>query len=415
MQTRQYFYASKARGSNPGDLSPFIDGFANELLEQGYSTRSIEKHVHSIAHFGEWVQIKNMVVEDIGDDAIAGFSKHRCTCPSRRVRQPISDRDMGRIDRFVESLRRQGVLPTLTETEVDSDTDSVRAFGDWLCHCRGLSPASVYSLKRAITKLLPLLGDDPERYDVATVRQVIHTVAQDCGKSEAKALCNALRSYLKFLAASGLCASVLVDAVPTIPHWRLSSLPRYLTTPEVESALDAWVGSDHRSLRNRAILLLLARLGLRARDIVTLRIDDIDWHEATLHVLGKSRRPARLPLPQDVGDALLGYLESARPPLAIPEVFLRLRPPYGPLRSSAAVSGIVDFTLTRAGIENPPARGANLLRHSAATAMLCDGATLDEVSTILRHRSIDMSAHYAKVDVEQLQKLAQPWPEGGPC
>lgn len=415
MQTRQYCYASKARESNPGDLGPFIDGFANEILELGYSSRSIEKHVHSIAHFGEWIQIRNVVAEDIDDDVIACFGRHRCACPSRRVRKPISGRDIGRIHRFVESLRQRGVLCTPAEAEVDSDTESVRAFGNWLCNCRGLSPASVYSLKRAVTKLLPLLGGDPGDYDVVTVRQVIHTVAKECGKSEAKALCNALRSYLKFLTASGLCTPLLVDAVPTVAHWRLSSLPRYITAGELERVIDMWGGSDNRSLRNRAIVLLLARLGLRARDIVTLRIDDIDWHEATLQVLGKSRRSARLPLPQDVGDALLAYLESARPSLTTHEVFLRLRPPIGPLRSSAAVSGIVDTTLTLAGIENPPVRGANLLRHSAATAMLRDGATLDEVSTILRHRSIDTTAHYAKVDVKQLRELAQPWPEGGSC
>lgn len=415
MQARQYFYASKTRRSDPGDLGPFTDCFSDELLEVGYSARSIEKHVHSIAHFGEWVQVKGIAVADIDDDVTAAFGKHRCTCPSRRVRKPIADRDIGRIGRFLESLRRQGVLPAIAETEVESASGSVQAFGDWLRNCRGLSPASVDSLERAVAKLLPLLGDEPECYDVATVRRVIHTVAKECGKSETKALCNALRSYLKFLAASGACIAALVDAVPTVPHWRLSSLPRYITAAEMERVVNVWIGSEHRSLRNRAILLLLARLGLRARDIVALRIGDIDWGAATLNVCGKSRRPARLPLPQDVGDALLVYLESARPLLAVPEVFLRLRPPYGRLRSSSVVSDIVARTLTLAGIENPPTRGANLLRHSAATAMLRDGATLDEVATILRHRSIDMTAHYAKVDVKQLQKLAQPWPEGGPC
>jgi site-specific recombinase XerD len=224
-----------------------------------------------------------------------------------------------------------------------------------------------------------------------------------------------LRSYLRYLAASGLCQPGLVDAVPTVPHWRLSSLPRYITSTDLERVTSVWVGPDCRSLRNRAVILLLARLGLRARDIVTLSVSDIDWCEATLHVTGKSRRPARLPLPQQVGDALCAYIESGRPQLTIPEVFLRLRPPHGALRSSAAVSGIVDITLTLAGIEDPPARGANLLRHSAATAMLRGGATLDEVATILRHRSKDMTAHYAKIDVDELQKLAQPWPESGRC
>lgn len=235
---------TKARVSNPGDLGPFIDCFAGELSEEGYSTRSIEKHVQSVAHFGEWVQIMDSVVEGIDNNVIARFESHRCICPSRRVRKSISGRDTGRLRRFVESLRRQGVLPALTESEVDSDAESLREFGDWLCDCRGLSPASVLSLKRAVTKLLPLLSDDPEHYDVTTVRQVIHAVANKCGKSKTKTLCNALRSYLRFLAASGRCKPELVDAVPTVPHWRLSSLPRYITATEVERAINVWAGSD---------------------------------------------------------------------------------------------------------------------------------------------------------------------------
>ena len=148
---------------------------------------------------------------------------------------------------------------------------------------------------------------------------------------------------------------------------------------------------------------------------MTLRIDDIHWEAATLLVKGKTGRQTRLPLPQDVGDALLAYLECARGALAVPEVFLSLRAPLGPLSSSSAISGIVKLTLVRAEVENPSAWGTHLLCHSAATAMLREGATLQEVSMILRHRSTDMSAHYAKVDVNVLQKLTQPWPEGAPC
>jgi site-specific recombinase XerD len=161
--------------------------------------------------------------------------------------------------------------------------------------------------------------------------------------------------------------------------------------------------------------LLLARLGLRAGDIVALCLDDIDWNAATLKVCGKGRKDVCLPLPQDAGDAILAYLREGRCRVSIAQVFLCVQAPFRPLQSSNAVSYVVSSALRRAGILNPPTRGANLLRHSAATAMLRGGASLDAVSSMLRHRSLDMTGHYAKVDVGMLEKVVQAWPEGVPC
>ena len=163
-------------------------------------------------------------------------------------------------------------------------------------------------------------------------------------------------------------------------------------------------------------MLLLLRLGLRAGDIASMRPTDLDWQEATLLVRGKGRRDVRLPLPQDAGDAVLDYIEHARPQVAIDRVFLCLKAPVRPFESGMIVSDIVRAALRRAGIENPPSHGANLLRHSTATMMLRAGATLDEIGTVLRHKSPDTTAHYAKVDIGALQQIAQPWPlESGSC
>jgi site-specific recombinase XerD len=162
-------------------------------------------------------------------------------------------------------------------------------------------------------------------------------------------------------------------------------------------------------------LLLLSRLGLRAGDIRTLRLDDINWHEGTLRVSGKGRRQIRLPLPQDAGDALLTYLRRARPRVDLDQVFLCINAPVRSLQPPASVSNIVGLALRRAGITNPPSKGANLLRHSAATSMLRAGATLDAIGSVLRHRSADTTAHYAKVDVGMLQLVVQQWLEGVSC
>lgn len=164
-----------------------------------------------------------------------------------------------------------------------------------------------------------------------------------------------------------------------------------------------------RSVCAIAILLLLVRLGLRAGDVRTLRLDDIDWREGSLRVSGKSRRHARLPLPQEVGDALLAYLDRARPSTSLPVVFLRHKTPCAALRPPS-ISSIVRLALLRARID-APSYGAHLLRHSAATQMLQGGASMEQIQAVLRHASLETTAIYAKVDTAALRTIAQPWPE----
>ena len=167
-------------------------------------------------------------------------------------------------------------------------------------------------------------------------------------------------------------------------------------------------------IRDRAILLLLARLGLRAGDVVGLELRDIDWAAARVRVVGKGRREVRLPLPQDVGDAMLAYLRTRRTGVACDRVFLRARAPWRPLASRSCVSNIVKRAVVRAAV-SAPTRGAHLLRHSAATAMLREGISLPAIGVVLRHRSVETTAHYAKVDVELLRSVAQPWLGGVSC
>jgi site-specific recombinase XerD len=265
--------------------------------------------------------------------------------------------------------------------------------------------------ERLITKMLPALGTDAGQYNAASVRRVILNQIRGCRPAHAKTFVGALRVYLRFLATSGACQPGLDHSLPTVAEWKLSSLPRYLDAHQVARLIDSCCKEGQQGWRDRAIVLLLLRLGLRAGDIAGMRPADIDWQEATLLVRGKGRRDVHLPLPQDAGDAILDYIEHARPQVAIDRLFLCAKAPFRPLRSGTIVSGIVRAALRRAGIENPPTHGANLLRHSVATMMLRAGSTLDEIGTVLRHKSPDTTAHYAKVDVAALQQIAQPWPK----
>jgi integrase len=195
---------------------------------------------------------------------------------------------------------------------------------------------------------------------------------------------------------------------------RLSTLPRHVDPATIERIIAACPTDRPVEVRDKAIILLLARLGLRAADIQNMRLDDIDWRSGHLTVKGKTRRPDRLPLPQDVGDAILAYLAAARPKAAEEHLFLRAQAPFRPFRSSAEIAGIVARTRDRGGIEGVPT-GSHIFRHSLATNLLRAGAGLESVGTILRHSSPETTAIYAKVDLPMLMKIAQPWPGEQSC
>ena len=259
-----------------------------------------------------------------------------------------------------------------------------------------------------IAEMMPELGDDPRTYDTALIRDVLHRNIQRRSHSYAPVLPTTMRMYLRFLASEARIQPGLVAAVPSVPQQRLSSLPRYIASDDVERAI-ATCSDNATGLRDRAILLLLARLALRAGDIVDLRLADVDWDRARIRVSGKSRREAVLPLPQDAGDALHAYIATARPKADVDKVFLCTKAPWRGFRASNAIGSVARRALDRAGIKTFAARGAHVFRHSQATALLRSGATLDVIQALLRHRSVNTTAIYAKTDAVMLQEIAQPW------
>ena len=218
-----------------------------------------------------------------------------------------------------------------------------------------------------------------------------------------------MRMYLRFQSAQGACSPTLVDAVPKAPGWRLCELPRYVRADDIERVIGSCDVSTPVGLRDRAVLLLLARLAPRAGDVAHLRMSDLDWENARVRVCGKSRREVGLPLPQDVGDAVLAYIEHARPRIDEDKVFLTVRAPYRPFASSCSVTDIVVQALKRAGMDDVKPKGAYLFRHSAATNLLRGGASLDVIGALLRHRSVDTTVICAKTDRPMLLEVAQPW------
>jgi site-specific recombinase XerD len=284
----------------------------------------------------------------------------------------------------------------------------VASFRCWLVECRGLLESCLYHYCRGAGDLIVVLGDDPTRYNARDLRNYILDRSRQLGPGAAKNLIAAARAFLRYLAAVGECKAGLDRAIPSIAGWRQTSHPHSLSTDDVARTLEACDTQTVVGLRDRAVILLLARLGLRAGDVAALRFSDLDWDDGSLLVAGKSRREVRLPLPQEVGDALLAYVEC-RHLSAEERVFLRVLPPYHAL-APRSISEIVGRAMRRAGVK-AHSYGSHILRHSAATEMLRQGASLYEVGAVLRHRSYDQTACYAKVDFSLLKLVAQPWPE----
>jgi integrase/recombinase XerD len=392
----------------PTFLQPHFDNFICELSKNGYSKLTIQSYSCAISHFATWIIKKKILLENVTSKDINNFAKHHCRCRVNGRKCKISKHYLRRIECFISYFYSiiqpkknydKSVLPPL-----------FLKFKECL-RSRGLSNRTISSYEYSIYPILSKYDKDPKQYNTAFIRKIIINVAKKHSRCTVKKLTTALRAYLRFLSTEGVCIPNLDAAVPSVAEWRLSSLPKYITPQELEEVIAACDIHTKQGLRDRAIVLLLSQLGLRAGDISEMRLNDISWKEGTLRVCGKNKREVLLPLPQEVGDALLSYLERSRPSVPINKVFLCLNAPYRPFPNSSGVSSVVSSALSRANIKNPPSRGAHLLRHTAATNMLHKGASLETVSAVLRHRSLDMTAYYAKVDIPRLRRIAQPWPE----
>jgi site-specific recombinase XerD len=306
------------------------------------------------------------------------------------------------------------VIPQASLVSALDEDPRLSAFRIWLKRDRGATEESIRGYVKEASRWLPLLGTDSGSFTAAAIRNVVLNQELRRSRASVRITASVLRSYLRFLASRGECRPELVHAVPSAPRWRLATLPRYINPATIEQIIAACDISTAAGIRDRAVLLLLARLGLRAGDVCRLRLRDIDWANGLLRVSGKNRHVTNLPLPQDAGDAALAYLEQARPSTQQEQLFLHIYAPFKPFASVAAIAKIVARAVARSGLHDIPS-GAHIFRHSLATAMLRQGAPLESVGAVLRHRSPDTTAIYAKVDVVMLENVAQQWPGDVSC
>jgi site-specific recombinase XerD len=404
-----YFSASKMLGHlRSGPRGPYLDGFAAALERQGYSPATAVRYLRAAAHLGHVMAERGAGSDDID---LAAFSEHlrTCRCPrasgGRRNHHTVFGARL-----FRQHLVEIGVCRSAAAGLQPAEPCLVVHFKVWLRKHRGASDSTIKLYARDAAHLMAALGDDPEKWEPAAIRSFFLDRASHCGNGTVEKLTTSLRAFLRYLAVEGRCRAGLADVVPGYAHWRHADLPRYLAAEQVSRLIAACDGEVVARRRDRAIVLLLARLGLRAGDVAQLRLDDIEWETGSLRVSGKSRYEVRLPLPQDAGDAIAAYLACRPSTCPSDHVFLRNIAPFRPFRKGDGISSVVKRLMQRAGIV-APVKGAHVLRHTAATEMLRHGVPLEKIGLVLRHRGIDTTAYYAKADVTLLKQIAQPWPE----
>ena len=384
-------------------LQPHADGFKDWLAQRNYSAATITEIVRLLALWGDWVRAAGFGIETLADGLAASALVFR---GGKTARAP-----QGAAALFIAYLRERNVLPPVQHPSLEETWPALAAFRRWMQEHRGIKDSTLDTYQAILVDLLASLGTDPAAYTAAAIRGFVLVRAKPHGRGRAQGITVATRAYLKYLVAIGQCPVGREHAVPSFASWRLATTPRFLGQADLDRLLVACNGEDR--LRDRAVILLLTRLGLRASEVANLTFDAIDWGTGRITLAGKVRREERLPLTQEIGDAILAYIERARPRIATTRVFLTDTAPVRSL-SRVAVKCIVRRALDRAQIKSAH-RGAHVLRHSAATAMLRNGASLAGVGAVLRHRSPSVTALYAKVDIGLLSEIAQPWGGRLPC
>ena len=389
-----------------GPLQEHVAGFWEELRRQGYAPLSARNLLHVAAHLARWLEAEGLGLRDLTEERVDAFFRRRRDEGYTGFRTRLA------LEPLLRYLRGLGLIstprPQVDESPVGALVDEYRTY---LRVERGLASSTIHAsavfAKEFVRSERPQLD-----WHRLAARDIVSYVRRRCQRvsiSACKHLVTELRSLLRFLHVQGRIPHDLTSAVPAVAGWRLSGLPPALEAGEVRKLLRSFDRSP-LGLRDGAIVRLLLRLGLRAGEVARLDLDDVDWRLGQLTVHGKGQHEARLPLPQDVGRAVVAYLRHGRPPASTRSLFVRSHAPHTRIRPGA-VSTLAQTALRRVGIA---AGGSHLLRHTAATEMLRSGASLPEIAHVLRHRHIDTTAIYAKVDLRSLASIARPWPEVEP-
>lgn len=401
--------ADPSRVRITGPLSPFAEGFAAELAHQGYRPNAVANQLQLIAHLSRWLTARGMDAGSLSSETFGEFLAARRAAGytlwlSQRALMP-----------FLGYLRHCGFTLPPSQPQLSPSEEWLARYRRYLLEARALVETSArgyvdmvrpFVARRAVDGWLDWAG-----LTSADVTTFVRSACRGRPTGSAQLLTTALRSLLTYLHIEGLIRRPLRAAVPSVAGSKLAGLPRALEAAEVKRLLAACDRRTRTGQRDFAMLMLLVRLGLRAGEVRTLNLDDLDWRAGELIVRGKGNRIERLPLPPDAGEAVAAYLRHGRPGTAYGRtVFVRVHAPHRSL-TSGGVTNAVLAAASRAGLS---AVTAHRLRHTIATQMVRAGVPLPEIAQVLRHRRLLTTAIYAKVDRENLRGLARRWPGGAP-
>ena len=392
-----------------GPLSPYLNRFANAASTKGYAVRTIHHRVLLAAGFSQWLKQKGIEPCSITSDHPKQYLQYRY-CLLRPSRG-----DRAALRHLIEFLRLDGVIPA-EKTDVPQATEAelcVHAYEEYLRETRALATSTIVSYVPFIRRFLQhCFGNGPVTLSHLCASDVVEFVrhqAKRLKRKQAKTMTTALRSFLNYVHYDSEETLELVATVPVVANWSNTSIPRAISTDQVHQLLTSISRDTSTGRRDYAILLLLARLGLRASEVVFLELDDIEWNTGTLHLRAKGGVRKEFPMSHEVGEAIADYLRRGRPISNSRRVFLRTKAPIQGFRGPSGVSCVVRRSLKNAEV-NAPSFGAHQFRHGLATEMLRQGASLSEIGDVLGHRHPDTTRIYAKVDVKALRTLALPWP-----
>jgi integrase/recombinase XerD len=394
-----------------GPLAVQIGSFAKSLSEQGYGRASIHRQVLLAACFSRWLKQKGIGLRSLCSDHAVGYLRDR----ARQLRPHRGDAAALRY--LIGFLRRESVIPNekkLAHQPTPAE-HCAHAFGQYLLEVRALARATIINYVPFIRSFLEHRFGSGRvmlaRLCAGDVVRFVQSQAPRLHMKRAKLMTTALRSFLHYARYLGEFTLDLAAVVPVVPNWSMTSIPRAISAEHVRQLLSSIDRSTAVGRRDYAVLLLLARMGLRAGEVACLELDDIDWNTGGVSVRGKSGWRNELPLPTEVGKAIAAYLRRGRPDCTSRRVFLRAKAPIGAFRGACGVGSIVRHSLERAGIQ-ATTKGAHQFRHGLATEMLRRGSSLSEIGELLGHRHPQTTKIYTKIDIKALRKLALPWPGG---
>lgn len=389
----------------PGPMGPFVEGFRSRLVGLGYTPGSTRGLLKEVGQLGRWMATEGIPVDRLDAADLDAFTRARLAGGFRKV----PSRSV--LGLLLDYLREAGVTAAETPASLSPLDGMVDEYRQWLVVERGLAPPTVTRYENLARRFLGMHVDPDGAVVIGdlTGADASGFLRAECTRlsvGAAKGRVADLRSLLRFLYLRGMTPLALAGSVPPVAGWHDTGLPGSMSAADVELLLDGCKRDGSTGTRNFAMLMLLARLGLRSIEVARLELSDIDWRAGELVVLGKARRRDTMPLPCDVGEALVAYLRDARPDTSLRELFLTSRAPLRPIRADL-VGDVVRRVCRQVGLQPV---GAHRLRHALATEMLRHGVTLTEISQVLRHSDLATTAIYAKVDIGALSSVAMPWP-----